>query len=197
MTAVLLFQLILGYLYFGWFLGDLCLTVWLANDNSSRRANLLFPISFYKGRIGQTDVNPLSVFDIRNENNDAMGGAWYKFFMALLWPLKFVLNAPAIIVISLAVRSDVLMGRDEAVTNYDVSEKDDIPVIFRKRRALAAELERLRGKEKAINAEIERRKHVLDDAIDLEIRVDEDLAKMDAEPAKRDSEDHPRVGKLS
>lgn len=155
--------LAVAYVLIGVVFAGLSLKVWLAGDNLSPLAFLMFPNTFMNGDIGRENTLLISLFEVLKEEDNEYGRRdrnGYLTAVTIFWPLKFVFNT-----ISISVYFVIRFGRlarfaarelaeRSEVAAYAPRKSDDLPQLFIKRRALDGSLAHLEAKRSALVGKI-------------------------------------------
>lgn len=148
--------LAVAYVPIGLVFAGLSLKVWLARDNLSPLAFLMFPNTFMEGKIG-SDSNSIGT-DIctpqRSGDEGRSARRKYTLLLMCVWPLKLVFNSISVLVYSVSRLGRLcrfvvheLADRSEAI-RYAPSEGDDVSRLFIKSQALDRSLTRLQGQKR-------------------------------------------------
>lgn len=167
----------LGYLHVGWRLGETGLERWLDHDNESLASFILFPVSHARERVGKKDINILSNLNIWDSKNDG-DRSLYKGAMAVLWPVKMLLNLPAFFLYGGVPKTRAYLKHGHAATALLPAGDDSVQDLFAKRQRVVNEIESLLSKKEAIDAEIESRKAEMDAVFETEAIADPEVRRL-------------------
>lgn len=186
LTAALVVLGVILYLHVGYHLGDISLKIWLDKDKTSPRSFLLFPVSYEKGAVGEWDGPPIASFDLLKKRQDSTGPTGYKVWMTFIWPLKVLVNVPAVLLYGGIRAAKAVRGRGFGVLverkidpDYLLpSGDDDIQAFFARRAVALDRIAVLVEKKRAIDEELERRKAEIGAVFEVEATTDPEIRQL-------------------